>query len=159
MVLISWFKELESSDGLGISVVAPNVPSHLKEWLLDLLACSNPAFPTKDSLRPYAELSRTYSKMRGEATQLLRAIESPGMFKDLLTTIRIDLESLSADDAINFASKVPTLVNDNVVSESLGAQIVDDVESLKQRLLTTSGYLKCVQVYLHSCMLLEALEG
>ncbi|XP_030934313.1 TATA-binding protein-associated factor BTAF1 isoform X1 [Quercus lobata] len=149
MVLISWFKEIESSDGLGISVVAPNVPSHLKEWLLDLLACSNPAFPTKDSLRPYAELSRTYSKMRGEATQLLRAIESPGMFKDLLTTIRIDLESLSADDAINFASKVPTLVNDNVVSESLGAQIVDDVESLKQRLLTTSGYLKCVQSNLH----------
>ncbi|KAK4573373.1 hypothetical protein RGQ29_031366 [Quercus rubra] len=149
MVLISWFKEIESSDGLGISVVAPNVPSHLKEWLLDLLACSNPAFPTKDSLRPYAELSRTYSKMRGEATQLLRAIESPGMFKDLLTTIRIDLESLSADDAINFASKVPTLVNDNVGSESLGAQIVDDVESLKQRLLTTSGYLKCVQSNLH----------
>ena len=159
MVLISWFKEIESSDGLGISVVAPNVPSHLKEWLLDLLACSNPAFPTKDSLLPYAELSRTYSKMRGEATQLLRAIESPGMFKDLLTTIRIDLESLSADDAINFASKVPTLVNDNVGSESLGAQIVDDVESLKQRLLTTSGYLKCVQVYLRSCMLLEALDG
>ncbi|KAF3963659.1 hypothetical protein ACB098_12G153000 [Castanea mollissima] len=149
MVLISWFKEIESSDGLGISVVAPNVPSHLKEWLLDLLACSNPAFPTKDSLRPYAELSRTYSKMRSEATQLLRVIESPGMFKDLLTTIRIDLESLSADDAINFASKVPTLVNDNVGSESLGAQIVDDVESLKQRLLTTSGYLKCVQSNLH----------
>ena len=148
MVLISWFKEMKSRDVCQISAVAPTFPSYLKEWLLDLLACSNPAFPTKDSLLPYAELSRTYSKMRSEATQLLRAIESPVMFKDLLTTIKIDLESLSADDAINFASKIPTLFNDNVGSESLGGQIVDDVESSKQRLLTTLGYLKCVQVYL-----------
>jgi TATA-binding protein-associated factor len=149
MVLISWLKETKSVDASGIPGSPPNFPSHLKEWLLDLLACPNPAFPTKDSLLPYAELSRTYSKMRSEATQLLHAIESSDMFKDLLATIKVDLESLSADDAINFASKVPTACNDNVGNESLGGNFVDDVESSKQRILTTSGYLKCVQVYLN----------
>ncbi|KAG7964339.1 hypothetical protein I3843_09G164700 [Carya illinoinensis] len=149
IVLISWFKEIKNRGVCGIPEISPNFPSHLKERLLDLLACSNPAFPTKDSLLPYAELSRTYSKMRGEATQLLRAIESSDIFKDLLTTINVDLEILSADDAINFASKVPTMHNENVGNECLGGNIVDDVESSKQRLMTTSGYLKCVQSNLH----------
>lgn len=89
--------------------------------------------------------------MRGEATQLLRAIESSDIFKDLLTTIKVDLEILSADDAINFASKVPTIHNENVGNEYLGGNIVDDVESSKQRLMTTSGYLKCVQVCISFC--------
>lgn len=150
MVLISWLKETKSVDASGIPGSPPNFPIHLKEWLLDLLACSNPAFPSKDSLLPYAELSRTYSKMRSEATQLLRTIEASDMSKDLLATIKVDLECLSADDAINFASKVPTACNDNVGNESVGGNFVDDVESSKQRILTTSGYLKCVQVYL-SC--------
>lgn len=149
MVLISWLKETKIMDASGIHGSAPNFPSHLKEWLLDLLSCTNPAFPTKDSLLPYAELSRTYSKMHNEATQLLCAIESSGVLKSLLSTSKVDLENLSADDAINLASKIPTMCNDNVGNESLGVNIVDDVESSKQRLLTTSGYLKCVQSNLH----------
>ncbi|KAB1223505.1 TATA-binding protein-associated factor BTAF1 [Morella rubra] len=149
MVLISWFKEIKSRDVSGIPGTPSNFPSRLKDWLLDLLACSNPAFPTKDSLLPYAELSRTYTKMRGEAAQLLHTIESSSTFKDLLSNIKVDLENLSADDAINFASKVPTFSKENVGHEPLGGPIVDDVESSKQRLLTTSGYLKCVQSNLH----------
>lgn len=146
MILISWFKEIKSRDVHENQGTSPGFPSHLTNWLLDLLACSDPTFPTKDSLLPYLELSRTYSKMRGEACQLLHAMESSGMFDDLLATTKFECETLSADDAINLASKVPALCNDNDGNDSLG--LLDDVESAKQRLITTSGYLKCVQVIL-----------
>ena len=143
MVLISWFKEIKSSNA---SKNLNGIPGALKDWLLDLLACSDPALPTKDSLLPYAELSRTYSKMRGEAAQLLNAMKSSGMFNELLSTTKIELDSLSMDDAISFASKVPAVCNDSSANDSLGKNTIDDIESTKQRLLTTSGYLKCVQV-------------
>ncbi|KAK7263812.1 hypothetical protein RJT34_31409 [Clitoria ternatea] len=146
MVLISWFKEFKIRNS---SKNLDGVPGALKDWLLDLLACSDPAFPTKDSLLPYAELSRTYAKMRGEAGQLLNAVKSSGMFNELLTAAQIKLDSLSVDDAISFASKIPAMCSDSSASESLGKNIMDDIESCKQRLLTTSGYLKCVQSNLH----------
>ncbi|XP_019412830.1 PREDICTED: TATA-binding protein-associated factor BTAF1 isoform X2 [Lupinus angustifolius] len=146
MVLISWFKEVKSRNS---SENLNGIPGALKDWLLDLLGCTDPAFPTKDSLLPYAELSRTYSKMRSEAGQLLNAVKSSGLFNELLSTTKIDLNSLSVDDAISFASKVPALSNDSSVNEPLEKNTVDDIESSKQRLLTTSGYLKCVQSNLH----------
>ena len=119
-------------------------PNHLRNWLLDLLACSDPTFPTKNSLLPYLELSRTYSKMRGETSQLLHNMESLGMFDNSLANTKPECETLSVDDAISFASKLPALCNDNVGNESVGH--LEDMESARQRLLTTSGYLKCVQV-------------
>jgi len=107
MVLISWFKEIKSRDAFeNHNKWVHNLPNHVRDWLLDLLACSNPTFPTKDSLLPYAELSRTYSKMLGKASQLLRCIKSSGLLDNLLATINRDLESLSTDNAINLVSKV-----------------------------------------------------
>ncbi|XVF30655.1 hypothetical protein REPUB_Repub16aG0077100 [Reevesia pubescens] len=148
MVLISWFKEVKSREASGNQEIIQAFPDHLRKWLLDLLACSDPAFPTKDSVLPYAELSRTFAKMRNEASQLLQAVESSGMFADILSAMKINVESVTVDDAISFASKVPLLSNDNVGNESIGRNI-DDIESAKQRLITTSGYLKCVQSNLH----------
>lgn len=142
MVLISWFKEIRIRN---LSENLNGTPTFLKDWLLDLLACSDPAFPTKGSLLPYAELSRTYSKMRSEAGQLLNAVKSSDMFSELSTT-NIELDNLSVDDAIGFASKIPAMSNDSSANDSLRKNIMDDIESSKQRLLTTSGYLKCVQV-------------
>lgn len=130
-----------------INRVAQALPDHFKSWLLDLLGCSDPAFPTKNSLLPYAELSRTYSKMRNEAGQLLRAADSSGNFTDVLPTLNSNLEALSADDALTLASKL-TLQTDDAGAESARRDIVDELESAKQRLLTTAGYLKCVQVCL-----------
>ncbi|CAB4312558.1 unnamed protein product [Prunus armeniaca] len=149
MVLISWFKEIKSVGMFENARVMPGFPHHLKNGMLDLLACSDPAFPTKDSLLPYAELSRTYCKMRCEASQLLKAIQSSGMFQSFLSTSKINLESLSVDSAINFASKLPMLFNDVAGNDSVERHIVDGIESAKQQLLTTSGYLKCVQSNLH----------
>ncbi|XP_052733329.1 TATA-binding protein-associated factor BTAF1 isoform X5 [Vigna angularis] len=146
MVLISWFKEIKLKNS---SKNLDGIPGAVKGWLLDLLACSDPAFPTKDSLLPYAELSRTYAKMRSEAGQLLNVVKSSGMFDELLTTTQIELDRLSVDDAIGFASKIPALCNDSSANEFLAKNIMDDIESSKQRLLTTSGYLKCVQSNLH----------
>ncbi|KAL6194990.1 hypothetical protein ACLB2K_030612 [Fragaria x ananassa] len=149
MVLISWFKEIKSKGLFDIAGVMPGLLNHIKSWLLDLLASSDPAFPTKGSLLPYTELLKTYSKMRDQASQLLHTVESSGMFESFLSTNKIHLESLSVDDAINFASKLPMLSNDNVANDSLERHLVDGIESAKQQLLTTSGYLKCVQSNLH----------
>ncbi|XP_011047059.1 PREDICTED: TATA-binding protein-associated factor BTAF1 isoform X2 [Populus euphratica] len=149
MVLISLFKEIKGKESSEIHGVMPAFPNHVEKLLFDLLSCSDPALPTKDSVLPYSELSRTYTKMRNEASQLLHVTESSGMFKNSLSTIKIDVEKLSPDEAINFASKLPLSCNDGVGDESTGHNIVDDIDSSKQRLLTTSGYLKCVQSNLH----------
>lgn len=142
MILIAWFKEIKTKEISGTHEILPIFPNYMKQWLLDILACSDPNYPTKDSPLPYVELSRTYAKMRNEANQLLRAVESSGMF----TKISVDVESLTSDDAITFASKLQLARSESDANDSL-KHVVDDIESLKQRLLTTAGYLKCVQVF------------
>lgn len=147
MVLISWFKELKWKDSSTSGRVAFDISNNFRNWLLELLACTNPSFPTKDSHLPYSELSRTYGKMRNEASQLHHTAEACGRFQELLSSSKMDMENLTVDDAITFASKLPSLVsNDTTGQESTERNIFDELESLKQRLLTTSGYLKCVQV-------------
>lgn len=144
MVLISWFKEL--NDISKADEVIAGISSKFRMCLLDLLTCSNPAYPTKDSLLPYAELSRTYGKMRNEASQLYTATEASGLYSDILSSIEVDIESLTADDALSFASKLAFTGNGISEVESDGRNLFEELESLKQKLLTTSGYLKCVQV-------------
>ncbi|KAL0312286.1 UNVERIFIED_CONTAM: TATA-binding protein-associated factor BTAF1 [Sesamum radiatum] len=147
MVLISWFKELRQFP--KSDEVVADISSKFRLCLLDLLACSNPAFPTKDSQLPYAELSRTYSKMRNEARQLYNATEASGMYNDLLSSVKVDIENLTVDEAVNFASQLAFMGNGNSGPESDGRNLFEELESLKQKLLTTAGYLKCVQNNLH----------
>ncbi|GAA0152941.1 hypothetical protein LIER_11297 [Lithospermum erythrorhizon] len=150
MVLISWFKELKAKHCNAEGPVAI-VSSNFRNWLLDLLVCTNPAFPTKSSSLPYSELSRTYAKMRNEACQFYHALDSSGMFKELLSSTKLDFENLGVDDAINFTSKLPFTISTTSaeVEECSAPNLSDDLESSKQRLLMTSGYLKCVQGSLH----------
>jgi len=149
MVLVSWFKELRSVDPTGTHGNLLAALEQVRQWLFDLLACSDPAFPTKDTPLPYAELSRTYAKMRNEANLLLQSVVSSGLFQNLISSININLETLSIDDAVNFASKVS--LHSNVAgvgtSGTSDPRIIDDIETLKERLLSTAGYLKCVQVH------------
>ncbi|KAG9442446.1 hypothetical protein H6P81_018300 [Aristolochia fimbriata] len=147
MVLVAWFKELKSRDSAGLSATLLDHVGQTRTWLLDLLACTDPALPTKDSVLPYSELSRTYSKMRNEASLLVRVVESSGMFTSLLSDFKFDPDVVSVDDAINFASKLSLL--DDHSKEASEKHILDDIESSKQRLLSTAGYLKCVQGNLH----------
>nr|XP_043627435.1 TATA-binding protein-associated factor BTAF1 [Erigeron canadensis] len=144
LVLVSWFKEMKNrgfSESKGLS--SSNYDT-LKNRLLELLTCTDPAFPTKSSRLPYAELSRTYDKMRNEASQLVNVLESLGM------SIPMDVENLTPDDAVAFVSKLQVPTGDGAAGEdSAGRDSFTEAESIKQRLLTTSGYLKCVQSNLH----------
>ncbi|XP_010927294.1 TATA-binding protein-associated factor BTAF1 isoform X2 [Elaeis guineensis] len=148
MVLVAWFKELQSRDPAESRKILLGILNDLKQWLLDLLACSDPAFPTKDSVLPYAELSRSYAKMRNEARLLFRSIDSSGAFKDLRSSINFNVDTLSVDEAVNFVSKL-SLPVDSTGAGTIEKHLLDDIESLKQRVLATSGYLKCVQNNLH----------
>ncbi|KAK9077800.1 hypothetical protein SSX86_006138 [Deinandra increscens subsp. villosa] len=144
LVLISWFKEMKSRGLSEIKGLTTSNYDTLKNWLLELLACTDPAFPTKSSRLPYSELSRTYDKMRNEASQLVSVLESCGVHMPM------NLENLTPDDAMIYISKLKLPSNDGAAGEdSVGRSSFDEVESIKQRLLTTSGYLKCVQSNLH----------
>ncbi|KAL6533717.1 btaf1 RNA polymerase II, B-TFIID transcription factor-associated, 170kDa [Orobanche hederae] len=145
MVLISWFKELK--DFLKSDEVISAISSNFRLCLLDLLACSNPACPTKDSLLPYAELWRTYNKMRNEAGQLYSAMEASGLYSNHLSSIKVDISNMTADTAVSFASQLAIMGNGGPESEAWS--LFEELESLKQKLLTTAGYLKCVQNNLH----------
>ncbi|CAH8382756.1 unnamed protein product [Eruca vesicaria subsp. sativa] len=151
VVLISWFREVKcrappASDGSGSS---PGFPTPPKKWMLDLLACSDPAFPTKDILLPYSELTRTYTKMRNEASQLLHTVETWHCFDKLLSTTKLNVDNLSADETIEFASTLALWNKDSAENGSLEKQVFEDIESSRQQLLSTAGYLKCVQNNLH----------
>ncbi|KAJ4797222.1 TATA-binding protein-associated factor MOT1 [Rhynchospora pubera] len=136
MILATWFKELRNRDP-AISQALVVSLAQLKQWLLDLLACTDPSFPTKDSPLPYSELSRTYTKMRHETNHFLHSVKSTGAFDDCASNINLNIDNLTIDEAIEFASKL------SVPSE------LQEVESAKQQLLSTCGYLKCVQNNLH----------
>ncbi|KAI4370311.1 hypothetical protein MLD38_018674 [Melastoma candidum] len=149
IILISWFKEIKRRKIVDDNYTFPGIPEHFKNWMLDLLTCLDPALPTKDSPLPYSELSRTYAKMHSEASQLIHAVESSGNFVDELSSVKNDIENLSVDDAIKFAYSLTSSSNDSAGSTSSGKHVLDEVESVRQRLLTTSGYLKCIQNNLH----------
>lgn len=148
MVLSSWFKELGIKKSVGMASVT-DLFEGVKKWLLDLLQCTDAAFPTKDTKMPYSELSRTYGKMQQEVSLLFGLVSSSGMFQSLLSTVKLDFETISVDDAIKFASKI---VCDNLPNhEAQESQVSDEIESSRQRLLSTAGYLKCVQVLFSFC--------
>jgi TATA-binding protein-associated factor len=133
MILATWFKELRNRDP-AISEALVVSLGQVKQWLLDLLTCMDPAFPTKDSLLPYSELSRTYAKMRHEAIHFFHLVKSSGAIGEYALTLSLNTDNLTIDEAIEFASKL------SVPPE------LQEVDSAKKLLLSTCGYLKCVQV-------------
>ncbi|KAJ3671154.1 hypothetical protein LUZ60_008580 [Juncus effusus] len=136
MILATWFKELRKRDQAVSQTLVVSL-SQVKQYLLDLLSCSDPAFPTKNSPLPYSELSRTYGKMRNETKNLFVSVKSTGAFDEYLSSLNLNLDNLSVDESIEFCTKlvIPTEFQ--------------ELESAKQLLLSTSGYLKCVQNNLH----------
>ncbi|KAL4188800.1 hypothetical protein AMTRI_Chr08g162230 [Amborella trichopoda] len=149
MVLVAWFKELKCQDTphMHASVVRSVTP--LRQLLIELLACADLAMPTKDSFLPYSERSRTYMKMRNEANLLFCAADSSGFFENVLTSLKFSADTVSVEDAISFGSKLSPRSNHTTGDGTVDKQVLDDIESCRQRLLSTSGYLKCVQSNLH----------
>jgi TATA-binding protein-associated factor len=138
MVLASWFRELRknASDADFCQAVGNTKSLNLK--LIKLLSCNDPSTPNPDSHLPYAELARTYAKMRGEAALLLKHAESVGIF---LKGPSSPLDTISAENAIDIAMKFAA---ESTSFHSSGDDNV--VESMRQRLLATAGYLKLLQV-------------
>ncbi|CAN6448955.1 unnamed protein product [Victoria cruziana] len=149
MILAAWFKELKPEDQSKMQDVMLNFVHPLRKLLLDLLSCPDPAFPTKDSIHPYCELTRTYMKMRNEAVILHRTADSSGLFDNVLSTLSFSMETITVDEAISFASKLLLPSEFSREDGSTEKIVFEDVESSKQRLLSTAGYLKCVQSNLH----------
>ena len=138
MVLAAWFRELRKS-----ASDADAKTLHMQ--LIRLLSFRDPSAPNPDSQLPYAELARTYSKMRNEAGSLMKQAESAGVY---LKGHILPLEKIGAENAIDIAMKIAAeslslhaAVDDK---QSLG---LDFIESMRQRLLATAGYLKLLQVH------------
>ncbi|GAB2301898.1 btaf1 RNA polymerase II, B-TFIID transcription factor-associated, 170kDa [Dionaea muscipula] len=84
--------------------------------------------------------------MRSEASHLLSALVSSRLYTNILAATSFDLDNLGVDDAISFALKVELPTSDSVGGIPTENDVLEDLRSLKQQLLTTSGYLKCVQM-------------
>ncbi|MCO5611453.1 hypothetical protein L7F22_065706 [Adiantum nelumboides] len=153
MVLISWFGELRKYASDSDFAHALEISKVVRLQLLNLLACCDPACPSPGTQLPYSELARTYSKMRGEAASFLKQAENAGLnCKAILAEIP-PLETIGAEAAVDIAMKVTaddTLSQSTEDAKSAG---LDFVESLRQRLLATAGYLKLLQSNLHVSVL------
>lgn len=149
MVLVSWFKEFRTNldqERVGQAVAAAQP---LRMRLLQLLSATDPALPTPGSNAPYSELSRIYTKMRGEAGALIKHAEASGYSKILFPDGIPSTEGLNADAAIELATRPGSPLDirpagdppldDKIVSSS------DMYESTRQRLLATAGYLTSLQ--------------
>ncbi|GER39629.1 TATA-binding protein-associated factor, partial [Striga asiatica] len=75
--------------------------------------------------------------------------QASGLYSDLVSSVKLDIENMTADDAVSFASLFDFMGNCTPMPESEGRILCEELESLKQKLLTTAGYLNCVQNNLH----------
>lgn len=153
MVLISWFGELRKTASDSDFAQAVGATKAIRLQLLNLLSCCDPAVPTPDCQLPYTELARTYAKMRGEAASLIKHAECAGISLKDFTSGLPPLEAISAEAAIDIAMKVTA---EGCVHGSMDDKQnsgLDFIESLRQRLLATAGYLKLLQSNLHVSVL------
>lgn len=148
MVVISWFEDLRKNASDSDFAHAVGVSKILRSQLLNLLACwDSVATPSPGSQLPYTELARTYAKMRGEAATFLKQAESAGINSKEFIAGLPPLETIGAEAAVDIAMKVTadgTVLQGPI--EDIKNSSLDFVESLRQRLLATAGYLKLVQV-------------
>lgn len=155
MVVISWFEDLRKNASDSDFAHAVGVSKILRSQLLNLLACwDSVATPSPGSQLPYTELARTYAKMRGEAATFLKQAESAGINSKEFIAGLPPLETIGAEAAVDIAMKVTadgTVLQGPI--EDIKNSSLDFVESLRQRLLATAGYLKLVQNNLHVSVL------
>ncbi|MQL74198.1 hypothetical protein Taro_006573 [Colocasia esculenta] len=149
LILIAWFKKYKRNGTSQMHEISIGCLDRLRHWLLDLLACPDSSFPTKNSLLPYAELSRAYTKMRNEASKLFHLLGSSSTFRDQMLNFNISLDMLSIDDAFNLVKKVSLPIEQSHENETDERHLLDDIELSKQRLMSTSCYLNCIQNNLH----------
>lgn len=148
IVLVSWFKELRGCIPKERMDSAIDAVKSLRQRLLDLLACTDPALPTRDSSLPYVELSRTYAKMRAEVASLIRIADASGCFQNVFPAGIPPADELGIDAVIDLGTKL-SVSKDALSGDGKEKQILESLEAARQRVLATAGYLKSVQCNLH----------
>lgn len=153
MVIVSWFKEMRVRMDHDKSSEAATAVQPMLVRLLELLGIGDPSSPTPGSSAPYGELSRMFAKMRTEAGALIKHTESLGTFKRSVLASLPSIDTISAEAAIELASKLvqPSQPHGDADDKSTSAS--DSMELARQRLLATAGYLQVVQGNLHMSVL------
>jgi hypothetical protein len=148
MVVVSWFKEFRLLPGKANIPEAVAAAQPIMGRLLELLACGDAGSPTPGSNLPYAELLRMFAKMRTEASALIKHAETMGSFKASFLAGLPATTAMSAEAAVELATKLVQPPNDAHDGETDGKSnaIYDAMESARQQLLATAGYLLVVQV-------------
>lgn len=144
MVIMSWFKEVRRRLDIERIADAAKAVQPILHDILELLACGDPAVPTPGSNLPYGELSRMFVKMRTEASAFIKHTETLGTLGH--TSIPA-IDTISAETAVDVATKLfsPVQGYGSDVDDKSNASS-DAMESARQRLLATAGYLQAVQV-------------
>ena len=108
----------------------------------------DPALPNRDSSFPYAELSRTYAKMRAEVASLIRIADASGSFQNVFAAGIPPVDELGIDAVIDLGTKL-SASKDALSGDRKEKQTLESLEASRQRVLATAGYLKTVQGNLH----------
>lgn len=147
MVAVSWFKESKTQPTKEKVSEAAAAAQPLLSRLLELLACGDPSSPTPGSSLPYGELSRMFTKMRTEAAALIKHADSIGTFKHSFLSSLPSTDAISAEAAVEVATKLSTQSDGHGGDTDEKSTFASDaLESARQRLLATAGYLQVVQV-------------
>lgn len=150
MVIVSWFKELRSKRDQEKSSEAAIAVQPVLLRLLELLGSGDPSSPTPGSIAPYAELSRMLAKMRTEAGALVKHTESVGTLKRSFLASLPSTDSISAEAAVDLATRLVQPSQSHAGDgddKDKPTSASDAMESARQRLLATAGYLQVVQVW------------
>lgn len=146
MVIVSWFKESKSRTDQEKTSEAATAVQPVLIRLLELLGFADPSSPTPGSNSPYGELSRMFTKMRTEANALIKHAESIGTFKRSLLASLPSTETISAEAAVELASRLAQPSQPHGGDDEKPTSASDAMELARQRLLATAGYLQVIQV-------------
>ena len=131
LVLVSWFKEIRGCIPKETMDSAIDAVKPLRQRLLDLLACTDPAVPTRDSSLPYAELSRTYAKMRVEVASLIRIADASGCFQNVFSTGLPLADELGIEAVIDLGIKL-SVSKDALSGDGKEKQTLESLEAARR---------------------------
>ena len=87
--------------------------------------------PTRDSSLPYAELSRTYAKMRVEVASLIRIADASGCFQNVFSTGLPLADELGIEAVIDLGTKL-SVSKDALSGDGKEKQTLESLEAARR---------------------------
>lgn len=87
--------------------------------------------PTRDSSLPYAELSRTYAKMRVEVASLIRIADASGCFQNVFSTGLPLADELGIEAVIDLGIKL-SVSKDALSGDGKEKQTLESLEAARR---------------------------